>query len=154
VKRRARKVGLFNPNAFFLSDLNLLLQIALFVILLVGFLLAKYKRSFRNHGVTMLAALVLHTILIFGVMLPSLLSLKAGLLANLSSTLALSTIPHAILGTIVEVFAIYLVGTFLFNHGDVKSCFKNKRRMQLTLILWFLEVILGIYIYFLLYVPM
>ena len=154
MKRRARKVGLFNPNAFFLSDLNLLLQIVLFVVLLVGFLLAKYKRSFRNHGVTMLAALVLHTILIFGVMLPSLLSLKAGLLANLSSTLALSTIPHAILGTIVEVFAIYLVGTFLFNHGDVKSCFKNKRRMQLTLILWFLEVILGIYIYFLLYVPM
>lgn len=146
-------MGLFNPHAFFLSDVNLLLQIAIFVVLLVGFSLAKSKRSFMKHGVTMLTALVLHTVLIFGVMVPSLLSMEAGPLAGLSSSLALSTIPHAVLGSIVEVLAIYLVGTFLLSRGDVKSCFKNKRPMQVTMMLWFLEIILGVYIYVLLYVP-
>jgi len=147
-------VGLFNPYAVFLADVNLLLQVAIFAVLLVGFLLAKFRRSFMKHGVTMLTALVLHTILIFGVMVPSLLSMEeAGLLANLSSSLALFTFPHAVLGSIVEVLAIYLVGTFLFNRGDVKACFKNKRFMQVTIVLWFLEIILGVYIYILLYVP-
>ncbi|HVP40675.1 MAG TPA: hypothetical protein VMS95_01815 [Candidatus Krumholzibacteriaceae bacterium] len=147
-------MGLFNPYAFFLSDVNLLLQMVIFAVLLAGFLLAKFKRSFMKHGITMLVALVLHTVLIFGIMVPSLLSLEeAGLLANLSGRLALFTVPHAILGSIVEIFAIYLVGTFLFNRVNVKSCFKNKRQMKVTIILWFLEIILGVYIYILLYVP-
>jgi hypothetical protein len=92
-------VGLFNPHAFFLSDVNLLLQIAIFVVLLVGFSLAKFKHSFREHDMTMLTALVLHTVLIFGVMVPSLLSLEPELLANLSGGRALFTIPHAVLGS-------------------------------------------------------
>lgn len=147
-------MGLFNPYAFFLSDVNLLFQLAIFVVLLVGFFLAKFKRSFMKHGWIMLAALVLHTVLIFGIMVPSLLSMeKAGLLANLSGRLALFTVPHAVLGSIVEILAIYLVGTFLFNRVNVKSCFKNKRLMQVTITLWFLEIILGVYIYILLYVP-
>jgi len=148
-------MGLFNPYAIFLADVNLLLQMVILAVLLAGFLLVKFKRSFMKHGVTMLAALVLHTVLIFGIMVPSLLSMEeAGLLTNLSDRLAFFTIPHAILGSIVEIMAIYFVGTFLFNRGDVKSCLKNKRLMQVTIILWFLEIILGVYIYVLLYVPL
>jgi uncharacterized membrane protein YozB (DUF420 family) len=44
-------------------------------------------------------------------------------------------------------------GTFLLKRVEVKSCFKNKRLMQVTILLWFLEIILGVYVYILLYVP-
>jgi hypothetical protein len=46
-------LGIFNTNAPFLADLNLLFQIAIFIFLVGGVSTAKLGRKFAKHGVLM-----------------------------------------------------------------------------------------------------
>jgi uncharacterized membrane protein YozB (DUF420 family) len=143
------KMGLFNSNAPFLVDLNLLLQVIIFVVLAVSLIL-KFKHSYMKHGATMGIAVALNTVSVLVVMVPSLLS-KKGIFENPATLFALATISHAALGSLVEILGIYLMATWIFNRHDVKACFKNKRIMQATAFFWLVELILGVYIYAMLY---
>jgi hypothetical protein len=142
-------MGLFNPNAIFLSDVNLLLQLAILVVLIVGFSL-KHSRIYPKHGATMAIAVALHSISIFAIMLPSLLALT-GSWVN-SFAVPLVVLPHAVLGSLVEILGLYLVLTWALNHREVKVCFGKKKFMKPTLILWLIELVIGICVYILLYV--
>lgn len=144
--------GLFNPNATVQADVNLLFQIAIFLVLAVGLLIAKAKHGFQKHGSIMGIALGLHTISILVVMVPSMLASR-GLFEDLSASLALVVLSHAILGSLVEIFGIYLVGLWAVNRTNVQACSKRKRTMQATLLLWLIELMIGIYAYVLLYAP-
>ncbi len=95
-------------------------------------------------------AVVLHTISIFALMVPSLLASR-GLFDDLSNRLALVVLSHAILGSLVEVLGLYLLSVLTLNHGVTKACFRNKMIMRITLVLWVIELIVGVYVYFLLY---
>jgi uncharacterized membrane protein YozB (DUF420 family) len=100
--------------------------------------------------------IVLHTVSIFLIMVPSLLSMvnpssQVHLLANLLTGFALLVITHATLGSLVEIMGIWLVATWLPNRAGVEKCFKRKNVMRVTIALWLLELILGIYIYKMLY---
>ena len=145
-------MGLFNPNAYFLSDVNLLLQLAILVVLILAFLF-KSKQSYLKHGATMGIAVSLHTILIFAIMVPSFASLM-GSLGNLSGASALAILSHAVLGSAVEILGLYLVLAWALHRWNVKVCFGNKRFMKPTIILWLIEIALGTYVYVLLYVPL
>lgn len=68
-----KRLGLFNVYAPFLADLNLLLQVVILLVLLAS-LRFKSKRSYLIHGISMGLAVVLHTVSIFSVMVPSLLA--------------------------------------------------------------------------------
>jgi uncharacterized membrane protein YozB (DUF420 family) len=142
-----------NPSAPDLSDMNLLLQIAIFVILVVGFLGAKFRRSFIKHGTVMAIALVLNTISIFAVMIPSLLGIQA-VFGDLFTRVALVIGSHAVLGSLVEALGIYLVGTWAFSPHDIKNCVGRKKIMIVTIALWFLELMVGVYIYAMLYLSL
>jgi uncharacterized membrane protein YozB (DUF420 family) len=143
------KMGIFNPNAPFLVDLNLLIQITILVILAVSLIL-KFKKKYMEHGATMGIAVALNTVSVLLVMVPSLLS-KQGLFEDLTTGFALATISHAILGSLAEILGIYLLATWIFHRHDVKTCFKNKRIMRATTFLWLVELIIGVYIYTILY---
>jgi uncharacterized membrane protein YozB (DUF420 family) len=145
------KMGLFNPNAPFSVDLNLLIQIMIFVVLVVSLIL-KFKKNYMKHGATMGIAVVLNTVSVLVIMVPSLLS-KKGLLEDLATRFALATISHAILGSLVEILGIYLLATWMFNRHDMKTCFKSKRTMRATIFLWVVELIIGVYVYTMLYLP-
>lgn len=142
-------MGLFNIYATFLADVNLLLQVAILLILTMslGF---KFRHNYMKHGIIMGLAVVLHTISIFVVMMPSLIASK-GLFANLLNSLALVMLPHAVVGGLVEILAVYLLSVWALNRGVSKACFKNKMIMRLTITLWVAELILGVYVYILLY---
>jgi uncharacterized membrane protein YozB (DUF420 family) len=142
---------LFNPNAPFLVDLNLLVQITIAVVLVVSMIL-KFKNDYMKHGATMGIAIALNTTSVLLVMVPSLLS-KQTLLEDLTTRFALATISHAILGSITEILGIYLLAKWILNRHDVKTCFKNKRIMQVTIFLWAVELITGVYVYTMLYLP-
>ena len=144
-------MGLFNVNAPLTADLDLVLQISILILLLAGIAIAKLKRKFNRHGALMGIALALNTISIIVVMLPSFLSFS-GLFANLSTPAAV-VITHAILGVLVEVLGIWLVVNWIGRRGNIKSCVGKKNLMRVTLLLWFLELIIGIYVYVMLYVP-
>jgi uncharacterized membrane protein YozB (DUF420 family) len=143
-------MGLFNPNAVFLSDVNLLLQLAILVVLIVGFSL-KRSRIYPKHGTTMAIAVAMHSISIFAIMLPSLLALT-GSWVNSFAPVPLVVLPHAVLGSLVEILGVYLVLTWALDHREVKVCSSKKKLMKPTLILWLIELAIGIYVYILLYV--
>jgi uncharacterized membrane protein YozB (DUF420 family) len=146
----SRVGGLFNPNATVQADANLLFQIAVFLVLAAGLLMAKAKRSFKNHGSIMGTALGLHTISILIVMVPSMLASR-GLFEDLFAGLALVVLSHAILGSLVEILGIYVVGMWAVNRAYVRACSKRKRTMQAMLLLWLIELLMGVYAYVLLY---
>ena len=58
-----------NPFAI-AATASLIIQILVFGLLIYGYVLKK-KLKFRQHGLTMLSAVILHAITIFGVMVPS-----------------------------------------------------------------------------------
>jgi len=144
--------GLFNPNATLSADFTLLLQIVIFLVLLAGFVMAKAKRDFMKHGAIMGVAVVLHTASILGVMVPSLLG-SSGLFESWSGNLPLALASHAALGIFVEILGAYLILAWALRRRDVKPCFKRKNAMRVALVCWLIELILGAYVYILLYVP-
>jgi len=148
----ARVGGIFNPNATVQADANLVLQIMIFLVLAVGFFVARAKRNFQRHGLIMGVAVGLHTISILIVMVPS-LAASRGLFADLYTGLALVVLSHAVLGSLVEILGIYLVVTWALKGKSAQACFKRKTTMRATVLLWLVELIAGIYTYILLYTP-
>jgi uncharacterized membrane protein YozB (DUF420 family) len=131
-------------------ELDLLLQFAILIAMLVGWYL-KSKRKYAKHGAIMSISLILHTILIIIVMVPSFQSMK-GLFENPSSFFVLTVIVHSIIGSLVETLSIWLVGNWIVNAGKINLCLKRKKMMRVTMSLWTLELLLGIYIFITLYV--
>jgi uncharacterized membrane protein YozB (DUF420 family) len=125
--------------------------VAILFILTVGW---GFKRghNYAKHGIIMEIAVALHTISIFVVMVPSLVA-STGLFASLLNRLALTILPHSVLGSFVEILGIYLLSVWASNPSKYKACFKNKMIMKATVLLWAAELVLGIYIYILLYIP-
>jgi uncharacterized membrane protein YozB (DUF420 family) len=145
-------MGLFNANAPLLSDVSLVFQIIVVFFLVLGFLIARVRRRFARHGIVMAAALVLHTISIILVMIPSLLRM-GGLFQNLLNHLALIFVLHASLGVLVEGLGICFVAVWIHGGMSAKSCFGRRRLMQATIALWFGSLVIGICGYILFYPP-
>lgn len=140
-------MGLFNPNAPFLSDVNLLFQISVFAALITGFLIAKLKRRFMMHGGTMAIAVILNMVSMLVIMIPSFLAMEIGLFEFWYIRFSFTTISHAILGSLAETLGIYIVGMWAFHHKDAKTCFGRRKIMIVTICLWLLDLIIGFYIY-------
>ncbi len=143
-------MGLFQANTPLLADLNLLFQIAVFILLICGWYL-KSKRMYVKHGTIMGSSLVLHTISIVGVMVPSLLGM-GGIFQNLSSRFALVMITHSILGGLVEILGVWLVGRWILSTRQINLCFRRKNTMRIVTSLWLLELLIGFYAYLSLYI--
>jgi hypothetical protein len=144
-------MGLFNPRAFFLSDVNLLFQLTILLVLIISMLL-KSRHNYSAHGTTMGTAVALHTISIFAIMVPSFVDI-VHVFGNLMIPVELAIISHAILGSVVEVIDIYLVMSWTLRRWNAKVCVKNKWLMTCTFILWLIELALGILVYIQLYSP-
>jgi uncharacterized membrane protein YozB (DUF420 family) len=142
-------MGIFNASAPFLSDLNLLFQVVIAAVLMLA-LFAIVKKKYVIHGVMMGCGVALHTTSIFIAMLPSLQNLGF-LTSGFSTRLSSIVIVHAAIGSAVEVLGVLLVVLWIFNRTKPDNCFRMKRIMWATMILWMLEFFLGIYIYTLLY---
>jgi uncharacterized membrane protein YozB (DUF420 family) len=135
--------------------LNLILQVIILAILGLA-IIARLKHSNVKHALMMGSAIVLHTFAIFAIMVPSLLSMEsssAGLLKDLLTRFALVTVTHSIMGSLVEIMGVWLVASWLFNRSSVEKCFKRKNVMRVTIVLWLAELVLGIFVYMMLYLP-
>jgi len=143
-------MGFLGTEAGVAADVNLILQLGLLVLLLVGRMRAKEK-SYAQHGRFMSIAVVLNAASIGIVMLPSLL-LGLGFIATYpTNPISITTIIHAILGAAAELLGVYLVLKWR-SSGNVTVCMKNKRLMVPTIVLWTATVALGVVIYLQLYV--
>ena len=142
---------LFNSAAPFIADVNLLFQIAIFIFLVVG-LSAKFKRRYLTHGAIMAIALILNTASILTVMVPSFLANPS--LFESFPRLSPVTITHITIGSLAEALGIFLVAMWALSIHNVEGCIERKRIMLVTIILWLVNLILGMYVYAILYLSL
>jgi hypothetical protein len=132
-----------------MATASLALQITV-LFLLFGSVWLKTKKRFRQHGITMLIAVVIHTITISAIMIP----VFALIVANSSPT-AVSTLAsvHGVLGIAAEVLAVWIVVSWRLR-TSIRYCATKKKTMLLALILWVAALVLGVLLYLYFYTPL
>jgi hypothetical protein len=127
------------------GNVSLILQIVVLFLLILGLPLARGisdKKNLTRHGYLTVLALILHTILILIVMVPSFTS-SFGEIGELSVISLLTVWSHAVLGITAEVLGIVLVGAWLSKPTSRMNCVKMKRWMAPTFIIWAISIING-----------
>ena len=139
--------SLFTKASAFASA-ALLLEIAVLVLLLIGYWLARHGKPGR-HGYVMAAAVGLHTLAIASVMGPSLVA-NLRLMSNLLDPGVLITWTHVILGIVADGLGLFLVGSWRFRQSALVNCTRRRPLMRPLIILWILSLVLGIsfYVYY------
>jgi len=129
-----------------IATISLVIQLVVLGLLFGGVWL-KTMKKFRQHGITMLSAIVLHAILIFSWMIPlfSIFLSDPGSI-NLADTLVIVILVHSSTGIIAFVLGIWLAGSWHLK-ADMKTCFAKKNIMRVTLALWLMALFLGIILY-------
>ena len=127
--------GLFGTNAVLIVDLTLLIQIIAFI-LLTGALYYKAKKNFKLHGSLM------------GVAFIGGFSYLTGEINNIGvQTLWV----HAVTGVLSLILGFFLLIAWLPKYTDISGCFKRKRLMDATTLLWSVSLVFGILTYIIFY---
>jgi len=145
--------GFLGTEASFREDLNLTVQLAMGIALLVGRGFAK-RRNFRAHQICQSTVVVLNLIFIFLIMAPSFRRQVAPhFFSALHDFRFAIPMAHAMLGIVAELLGLYIVlaaGTKILPEW---VRFKHyKPWMKTALALWWSVILLGIGIYFSWYV--
>ena len=124
-----------------LISINLIIQFALLLVLLIAAYLAK-KGRFTKHCLIMRIAIIVQLLAIFIVMLPEML----GYVQTLSPTafLSIEMWVHHLLGLAVVAIFIYIN---LVMMGKITIKVRLRSIMRLAFGLWFLALVSGIHIY-------
>ncbi len=138
--------GIFGTNAVLITDINLLIQIISFIILLIG-LMYKTKGNFRLHGSFMGLAVLLHLTSFFLAMGPSFTGALDFFITDTSLTGVQTMWVHAMAGAIALVLGIVLIVAWIVRTSNVKGCIKRKRLMDITVLLWSISLIFGVATY-------
>ena len=125
-----------------IATVRLVLQITV-LMLLFGSLWLKGKKKFRQHGITMLMAVILHTISIVVVMMPSFGVITSG---EFSAVVSAITYVHGIAGILAEVFAVWIIVAWRLR-TSLQYCALKKKHMRITLIVWLTALLLGMLMY-------
>jgi uncharacterized membrane protein YozB (DUF420 family) len=134
------------------ATISLILQIVVLVLLFAGVGL-KVRKKFRQHGIVMLTAVVLHTITILVVMIPSfILGFSSPGSIDFANTLVVATLVHGFVGIAALLLGVWLVASWRLK-ADMKTCFAKKGIMRLTITIWLIALFLGIFIYWNFYAP-
>jgi len=137
--------GIFGTRALLVTDLNLLLQIVVLIILFVGlkFGRTKTKDSLRTHGRLMTLMVILNLVGTLTVMIPSFV-LSFSYVLEEQSRLGFPLISvHALFGAIATILGITLV---FKKFGNVRLW------MRFTITVWLITLVLGFFIYLVYYV--
>jgi uncharacterized membrane protein YozB (DUF420 family) len=143
--------GIFGTGSVLRTDINLILQIVMFLIIAIS-LVYKNKMKFKIHGGLMAIAVILNIASLLAVMGPS-FSAGYEYFTTATSDLGVQTIwIHAILGAIALILGIFLVGAWTLRPSKVAACSRRKRIMDVTVLLWLVSLIFGIASYIAFYV--
>jgi len=133
------------------GNVSLVLQIVILFLLVLGlpFFRGQSKRkNFMLHGYSTVLALVLHTILIFLIMIPTFTN-ELGGLGGLSLFYSVTVWSHAVLGTAAEVLGIILVASWLIHGPALMACGRWKKWMTPIFIIWVISIVNGALIHIL-----
>jgi uncharacterized membrane protein YozB (DUF420 family) len=129
-----------------LATLSLIVQFVVLALLFGGLWLKKTKK-FRQHGIVMLTAVVLHTITILVVMMPTFISgFSSPGSIDLANALVVTTLVHAFVGIAALLLGVWLVASWRLR-ADMQTCFAKKGIMRVTITIWLIALFLGIFMY-------
>jgi len=143
--------GIFGTGAFFQTDIYLILQIGMFLIIVIS-LVYKNKNKFKIHGGLMGIAVILHVLSLLVVMGPSFYDGYDYFMTATSELGVQTTWIHAIPGAIAMILGIVLVGVWALRPSNIAACSRRKRLMDITVLFWFISLIFGIATYIVFYV--
>jgi len=143
---------LLNNTFALVATASLTIQIAVLLLLIYGYSL-KRQQKFRQHGVAMFSALVLHLSMVFGIMVPSfvLAIFPEFIVPDVYGVKSVVTLVMAATGALTVSLGLWLVVSWRFH--DVEGCFARKKFMLWTITFWFISLFLGIMLYAILYWP-
>ncbi|HKW30617.1 MAG TPA: DUF420 domain-containing protein [Verrucomicrobiae bacterium] len=135
------------------ANVVLVVEIIMGIALIGGAVLAR-RRRFKAHAWCQAAMVLLNLVVIASFMGPSFhRGVAPGIPSRLGRSYYLLAVCHGILGVIAEVFGLYILlvagTTFLPKRLEFN---RYKAWMRLALVLWWLDLILGLATYFRWYV--
>jgi len=139
-----------NPYLLF-ATVSLIIQVIVAVLLFYGYL-QKRQLKFEKHGRVMSTAVALHMAAIFIIMIPSLIValIPVFIVPHLSGLTSIVTLIHVPLGLTAVSLGLWLAVSWRFS-GGVEGCFKRRKFMVATIILWLTALVLGIGLFLILY---
>jgi len=140
--------GFLGRGAPFGADLNIVLQVGVGVLLLVGMELARRGR-YRGHGICQSTAFVLVLVMTILWMIPAFHAIHADALGRrVVNRVTIAVAAHVAIGTaamLVGAWVLLVAGTPLV---PARLRFQNyKAWMRTLLTLWWLAIVLGVTIY-------
>jgi hypothetical protein len=137
---------LSNPVALTITA-NLMVQMIVLFLLVYGYWL-KRKLKFRQHGIIMAVAVVLHLTLVLYIMIPSFVVavIPEYIVPNPLSIVSIVGVIHGIIGTIALSFGIWFVASWRLRK-NLQGCFGKKKIMLKTLAVWVTSLAFGIVLY-------
>ena len=145
--------GFLGTGATFRADLNLVVQIAMGLALLVGMMLAR-RKQFRAHKYCQSSVMLLNLLMIFLIMAPSFHDqVEPQLFGGLKDSYYLVPYIHTVLGTIAELLGLYIVLVAATKIVPKRLRFKRyKPWMRTELALWWIVVLIGLATYYVWYI--
>ena len=108
-------------SVLLMSSLSLAVELVVLGLLIFGYNLKRMKK-YRQHGITMTTALVLHLVTILSWMIWSFLSFFSASSVDYASPLVLATFAHVAFGGIAAALGVWLVASWHLQ-TDVQKCF-------------------------------
>lgn len=127
------------------GDASLALQVVIFFLLILGLPFVKgigTKKNFMVHGGLTFLALILHTVLVFVAMIPSLGGGFGGFV-GLSFSFSFIFWSHVILGTVALILGFTVLGFWVSKPLSKLACTRMKNVMAPLLIIWAISLING-----------
>jgi plastocyanin/uncharacterized membrane protein YozB (DUF420 family) len=145
--------GFLGTGASFRADLNLVLQIAMGLALIVGILLAR-ARKFREHKYCQSSVMLLNLLMILLIMAPSFhQQVEPQFPTGLKDAYYLVPYIHAVVGTVAELLGLYIVLVAATKLLPERLRFRRyKPWMRAELTLWWAVIIIGIATYYVWYI--
>ena len=140
---------LTNPFALG-ATISLAIQFIILFLLIRGYYLKK-QLKFRQHGLSMAAAVFLHLAVIFSLMVPAFVGaiVPRFVIPKVSGLVSVVSLVHVAAGVTAASLGVWLVVSWRF--GNVQNCFKRKKFMLWTLTVWSVAIIFGTILYLILY---
>ena len=142
-------IGFGHPIQFN-TALNLATQIITLGILFLS-LYYKKKNNYKIHATTMSIAVVIHLLTFVLVMGPIFFEFFTFFSTETSLNYVQTTWIHAIPGAVALILAIFLILKWAINQQNIDGCFKRKKIMDITIVLWIISLLFGIITYALIY---
>jgi hypothetical protein len=142
--------GLFGTRAVFQTDLDLILQIVVIAILIVGFI---YRKKVKRHGLILgvAAAIEAGTFLDF---MGQVFFIYLQFFFTQLRPVYVTFLAHAFTGTAALALSIGLLASWIPRRSNIAPCYqvRKKRIMDAAIILWIASVAIGVTGYVLAYV--